>query len=393
MSFTKKNKFIHIAKDEKFINSAYWQFEQVVPGQNVFYILVDDLSPDKLKYLSLRENMILIKNDLVSMREFLESIKTFTHFIFHGLGYESSIIFNRLPEGSIRYWMLFGIEFYQNQYLYDNNNLFGGETNLLYKRSLSKFRSLKTLFKAKYYRINKKTKIPELEIKEAIENADFLGIFYKEEFNFIKSRIKNEKLEHLKFSYYPIEKMLNDAEAFVSGNNILLGNSASYTNNHLEVLNLLSNLNISDKKVICPLSYGDEYYAKTIIKEGRNKLKNSFEALNDFIPLHKYNSYLEQCGFVIMNHYRQQAVGNVMTMLWMGAKVFLDDRNTLYHYLKRINVNVFNIKHDLNQKELSHLLNREQRLHNRKILLDEIGQEILQKEFKIFLAQHFRDES
>lgn len=387
MNFIKKDKLIHIAKDEKFINSAYWQFEKILPDQNIFYILVNNLDSFNLKYLELKENMVLIKDDLVSIRNFLKEIHLFTHFIFHGLDYKSSYIFNRLPKSSARYWMLFGIEFYQNKHLYDANKLLGDKTNQLFKKNLSKSRFLKAPVKKSYYRIINKTKTPELEIKESVESADFLGIFYNEEFNFIKSRIKNKKLKYLKFSYYPLEKMVNDQEVFVSGNNILFGNSASYTNNHLEIIDLLSNLNMNDKKVICPLSYGDEYYAKIVNAEGSKKLRDSFEVLVDFMPLHEYNAYLEQCGFVIMNHYRQQAVGNVMIMLWMGAKVFLDERNTLYDYLKRLNIHVFNIKNDLNERELNLLLTKQERLHNRKILLLELGENILLKELKYFFTK------
>jgi hypothetical protein len=181
--------------------------------------------------------------------------------------------------------------------------------------------------------------------------------------------------------------MVNDPEVFVSGNNILLGNSASYTNNHLEIIDILSDLDMNDKKVICPLSYGDEYYAKKVNAEGNDKLRDSFEALVNFMPLHKYNSYLEQCGFVIMNHYRQQAVGNVMIMLWMGAKVFLDERNTLYNYLKRLNIHVFSIKNDLNKRELNLLLTKQERLHNRKILILELGENILLEELETFFTK------
>lgn len=385
MIFTETDKIVHIATDEKFINSAYWQFEQVAPGKNVFYILVDDLNPEKLRFLNLKDNMILIKNDLTSIREFSISIKSFTHFIFHGLNYTSSFIFNRLPERAVRYWILFGAEFYQNSYLFNSNKLLGHKTNLLFKKETSKISVFKNLFRNSYYNTKNKTKSPELEIKDAIESADFLGLLYKDEFNFIKSTVDNKTLQYFKFSYYPIEKMLKDSEKFVSGDNILLGNSASYTNNHLEAIDLLSSLNLSGKKVICPLSYGDKGYAKKINLVGKLELKDSFEALVNFMPLHEYNEYVEKCGFVIMNHYRQQAVGNVMTMLWMGAKVFLDDRNTLYHYFKRLNIHVFNVKEDLNENELNCLLTKEQRLHNRKILIREIGQDFLLNELKVFL--------
>ncbi|TKS56988.1 TDP-N-acetylfucosamine:lipid II N-acetylfucosaminyltransferase [Mesohalobacter halotolerans] len=385
MSFTAKNKLIHIATDEKFINNAYWQFEQALPSQNLFYILVNTTNSEQLKYLKLEEHMVLIKNNLNNVRIFLKKIEKYEHFIFHGLGYTQSVIFNRLPRGSFRCWILFGAEFYQNSYLFNSRKLLGHRTNLLFRKETSRISVFKNLFRNSYYKIKNKTKNPGLEIKDAIESADFLGLLYKDEFNFIKSKVNNKTLQYFKFSYYPIEKMLNDTEKFVSGDNILLGNSASYTNNHLDVIDLLSKLNITNKKIICPLSYGNELYAEKIRLEGQLKLKDSFKALVDFMPLQEYNLYLEKCGFVIMNHYRQQAVGNVMVMLWMGAKVFLDERNTLYHYLKRLNIYVFSVKLDLNENELSSILTRDQQLHNRKILLQEIGQDFLLHELEVFL--------
>ena len=94
------------------------------------------------------------------------------------------------------------------------------------------------------------------------------------------------------------------------------------------------------------------------------------------MPLHEYNQYIQSCSIVVMNHYRQQAVGNVLTMLWMGAKVYLDKRNTLYHYLKRINVTVFEVTKDLNLSNPSALepLTIEEQLHNRKCLHNEISE-------------------
>ena len=39
--------------------------------------------------------------------------------------------------------------------------------------------------------------------------------------------------------------------------NILIGNSATETNNHIEVLDLLSKFKNEDIKIYVPLSYGD----------------------------------------------------------------------------------------------------------------------------------------
>ena len=68
-----------------------------------------------------------------------------------------------------------------------------------------------------------------------------------------------------------------------------------------------------------------------------------------------------------------------MTMLWMGAKVFLDMRNTTYTYLKRINAHIFSINSDLNNSDAFNLLTEEQISHNRSILVSEIGYDKLQQ--------------
>ena len=65
-------------------------------------------------------------------------------------------------------------------------------------------------------------------------------------------------MKYFKFSFYPIEFLYNnEIDTSNSGNNILIGNSRSYANNHLEIFSILSKFNIANRKVIVPLSYGN----------------------------------------------------------------------------------------------------------------------------------------
>jgi hypothetical protein len=76
-----------------------------------------------------------------------------------------------------------------------------------------------------------------------------------------------------------------------------------------------------------------------------------------------------------MNHYRHQALGNILTSLWFGAKVYLSERSTTYEYLKRLGVVVFSIEADLHKKNpeaLQSISDQEMQL-NRKILMQEYG--------------------
>lgn len=372
-----KKLIVHIATDEKFINSAYEQFESLDGIENKFYILVDDIN-EKLKYVKLQENMFLVQHQISKLRELSKSFINSSLVCFHSLNYPSSIVINSLPKDHKTLWMFFGFEIYNNSDFFSKKELFGKKTysvSQLEAKSPGVKDKIKNVLRTPYYKFIKNSDLPSKELIKGIKRADYLGILYKEEYDLVKDKIRTN-IEHFKFTYYPIEKMVTNPETFVSGKNILLGNSASYTNNHLEAFEILSHFNLNNHKVITPLSYGDENYRTIIESEGKRLLKSNFEALVNFMPLHKYNNYIQSCSIVVMNHYRQQAVGNVLTMLWMGAKVYLDKRNTLYHYLKRINVIVFEITKDLNPNNALALapLTKEEQLHNRKCLSSDISE-------------------
>lgn len=386
-------KIIHIASDEKFINSAYWQFNEIFPKQNVFYLLIDD-DNKKLKHVQLNEDFILIKKNLNLLRSLASEFNHNEVVIFHGLDYHKSFLMDNLSEKCTKFWILWGAEFYNNPYLNEQKELYGTSTssNFFLKSGKERFINfIKDSTRQFYYKVKNRTDKPHKLIFKAIKKADYFGILYREEFDFIQEST-NTDLQFLQFSYYPIELMVKDTDARIKADNIVIGNSASMSNNHLEAFELLSNLPVKGKQIVVPLSYGSPEYAKAIIKKGKEIFCEDFKPLVEFMPLHEYNQYLEQCGIVIMNHYRQQAVGNVLTMLWMGAKVYLDERNTLYHYLKRIGIYVFSIQKDLRNENPKVFLLLEKRFQdaNRNILRMEIGQKALlsklETQLKIIVA-------
>lgn len=383
------NRIIHIASDEKFINSAHWQFNHIYPDQNIFYLLVDNVDIP-LRHVTKQKDMVLISNTIANLKNLSSKFDEANLICFHGLSYYSSIVLNNTSSKYKILWFLWGTEIHSNPVFFLKNQILGPATSKLYfKGSDSSLKTIiKNSFRNSFYKLKNRTSSPFKEIAEAIKKTDYCGILYEEEFKLIRETVKIN-IEQVVFSYYPIEKMVANVNARVTSNNILLGNSASFTNNHLEVFEMLSEFSLENRKVITPLSYGDNAYKESIIEKGQQILNKNFTPLTDFMPLHEYNEYLEQCGIVIMNHYRQQAVGNVLTMLWMGAKVYLDERNTLYHYLKRIGVNIYSISKDLNSNNANSLtvLKESQQNHNREVLRNEINQEDLLDKLSSQLAQ------
>src|SRR5690606_18378203 len=162
-------------------------------------------------------------------------------------------------------------------------------------------------------------------------------------------------------------------------------------NNHLETIEILLELNINDQKVIAPLSYGDMKYANYIEKEGHKRLNGKFIAIRDFLPITEYNEIVRNCGIVIMNHYRQQAFGNIIACLWMGSKLYLSEKNIIYFYLKRLGIIVFSIESDLHLNNNKVLVNleHEEIINNRNILKEEFGELKLIQNLRSSINEYF----
>jgi hypothetical protein len=106
--------------------------------------------------------------------------------------------------------------------------------------------------------------------------------------------------------------------------------------------------NLTKKKIIVPLSYGNRTYRDYIVKQGKKLWGENFIPLLNFMEREEYNRYILDCNIIIMNHYRQQAVGNIITSLWLGAKVFMSTRSPVYKYLKSLGIVVYTVEKDLN---------------------------------------------
>lgn len=129
-----------------------------------------------------------------------------------------------------------------------------------------------------------------------------------------------KRISHL---YYSASEVLEQGPPTMSGPDILLGNSATPTNNHLEVLRLLSDLDLTGRRVIVPLNYGNDAYRDAIIAEGRSLLGDHFQPLTEWMPIDAYNAVTTTCGTVVMAHLRQQAHGNIGNAIYKGARVLL----------------------------------------------------------------------
>jgi dTDP-N-acetylfucosamine:lipid II N-acetylfucosaminyltransferase len=122
---------------------------------------------------------------------------------------------------------------------------------------------------------------------------------------------------------------------------VQIGNSADPSNEHLEVLDKLKPFRDRNVRLFVPLSYGDPAYAQRVIQAGQRAFGDQFVPMVDFMPFEQYLGFLGEVDIAIFNHRRQQAMGNILTLLGLGKKVYMRDDITPWNLFRKIGARVF----------------------------------------------------
>lgn len=382
---------LHIASDEKFINAAYYIFEKAFPECNRFLIPHSRFNRS-LKYVKVQKNMEVVsyRNGLV---DYISKVCGKYDCIFlHGITAFNGTVFLASPEKHKFIGILWGAELYTEEN-FPERGLKGELTAAikLPRPEETTTERIKALMRRIVYG---KSPLQKDATRRAALELSYLCVPYEEEFSLFRERkLISERCRMIPFTYYPLEYIMKGNEqSVINGNDILLGNSASYTNNHLEAFQLLRKLNTGKRKIVVPLSYGNTLYADYIQSAGKSLFDGNFRPLREFMPLNDYTKEIMSCGIVIMNQFRQQAIGNILTMLWLGSRVYLSEHNTFYHYLKRIGVLVFSVEKDLTTRNTYSLTNisKSEIEKNRTILRKAIGQDKIIKELQSEVLNYFQ---
>lgn len=367
-------KIAHIAADEKFIETAVDIFESAYPEQNTFYITTPkpwSFIKDKKIYHQLSK-----KKWLQWLFIQCKELKAYDLVIFHSLPSIYLIPMVLLKQNYV--WLGWGYDYYSRPFATDllDESLILPKTNAQIKNQddskstvsglgfLSRLAKLliKRLVDSKYF------------YNLAIKNLKVFSPVLPQEYDLVKHKYGLGKVtKYSPWNYGILERHIiknMQLGEISSANSILLGNSATATNNHFEALDVIVK-SATERTIYMPLSYGDMEYAKRV-KEYINsspKLANCCQVLDTFMPLADYNAIINDCGFVIMNHVRQQALGNIVALMYRGAKIFLREESVLYTYFKDLDACVYSVQQlELDPSLLAQHLTNQQIEHNRTIL-------------------------
>lgn len=146
------------------------------------------------------------------------------------------------------------------------------------------------------------------------------------------------------------------ANANAKGNKkrrVIIGNSATASNRHVAVFNMLRHLNLENAEIVCPLSYGDKEYAKEIKAYGVKCFGDNFHSLDELMPSDDYEKLLSTCDVGVFYFSRQQGLGNVGILLLKGKKVFIDKTSPVWNYFTEQGFKIFDANEikDMNTEE------------------------------------------
>ncbi len=349
-------RILNIIVDEKFIDNVIECHD--IFSEKVYhdYVIVGQKN-EAFKYIKRFVNRVhQISNSEFSC--YLKNNKFDAVFLHSFFIIDPKLIIN-IPKQIKVFWFSWGYDLYS--YLpkpFININLLGPETEIIKKKTEQTIvwsKKLKSFIKDITFYNNYKNRC----YYKAVSRIDYFSGVLDFEYSLMK-KVPEFRAEKVTYTYNSIPVM-NFADSGshwkgrdITKNNILIGNSADYSNNHLDILKYFKNIDIGYSVIYLPLSYSGELeYVDYVKSKYSERFGRNFVSMDTFIPYSEYTEIISSCSVAIFAHERQQAIGNICAAFRNGSKVFLSETNDVYKYYKDLGMTVFSLQHDFNQEELN----------------------------------------
>jgi len=336
-------KVTHFIPDNRHANSVIPRFEAHSPGLHR-YVCVSARSASR-QPRHLRQPALITVSTPDEARQYLNHIDSIA-VVFHSLPRTSIPLLLFVEEGLPVFWLGMGYDYYETLL----QKAYPPPLGLLEPLTLEMEREIKAVeqrsWKSRLNLVGPQTKL-RTHLRKALhpllQRVDFFGPVLRSEYSLARRQNPWFSAEFLPWSWtanspehtLSIPPVITK-ERLSAKQNILVGNSATLTNNHLDAFALITRRLDPDsyERVICPLSYGKKEIAKAVSERGYACFGRKFQPVLEFLPRHDYAALMESCHTVLMNHVRQQALGNLAIAASSGARIVLNPRSPVceeYH--------------------------------------------------------------
>lgn len=363
-----KLKIAHFSIDNQFIESSQFTFSKIYPNSENQFFIYKGLFKNTLKK---SKNIKNIKRIYYHQAYFIgdKDLKKFDLVIFHSMNYWNSLIASKLKK--IQFLnIIWGGEIYTNSQIKT-------EYSLINHDHLKKTGFLKKLYDFFQYgyisTYDDRCKI----IKKSIFNSKYISCNHLE-FQYLKKiKVINKHSDYINLTYYPIEFLkIHFPDKTTNKNLLMIGKSANIAENNISILNMIGQneeiLSLNKVDIYMNLSYGNKYEIRRIKKKLSSFKNISYKTQKQFLELVDYYKVLNSVRFFVFNSTRQQGVGNILSLLYLGAKIYLNKNNLLYEYYKKLGFNVFTVE-EFNKALKNKILiglDKEEINNNKKLIED-----------------------
>jgi len=342
-------KIVHLMVDDKFIDSAVREFEAVQPGVHE-YLIVDGRPP----YRYVRSPAV----QTIARAAWADRIgqPDVAGVVLHSLPAEHHALLRAIPPGPTVIWIGWGYDYYglisdafPDGLLHSASAAAVAQLHGRRERG-GPMRASELAWARPYPK-------PTHDEQTALQRIDVFSPVLENEYALVRRHQAALRARYLRWNYGTVEDDLSLADApavdaLELGPDLLVGNSAAPANNHLELFELIRrHVDLGGRRLIVPLSYGDAAYRGHVERIGRQMFGAAFVPLVEFLPKQRYIELLLSCGHVLMNHVRQQALGNLVISGMLGAKLHLNPQSPIAPWLRRIGIGA----HDVQRPDLSPL--------------------------------------
>lgn len=309
-------KITHIGPDSLFVRIASEVFESVAPSANE-YIILTDSSKGSLRFPIEQGRVRVVSSLTRGAARIPFDIRASDMIVAHSMTPLAAVAFVSARPSTVKVWSGWGWDYYGSDESTEAG-LLGASTSELSTSLISAFDRRMKVFKHR---------ILSGVVHRAAAKTDCFSAPVPHDLRVLRGRFPEFHGDYTQLNYGSVADTFGQGPSLGGGSDILVGNSASFTNNHLEIFDLLARQDIAGRRIVVPLSYGNPAYRDAIVARGGELFGSAFMPLIEYLPLDDYMSVIANCNVVIMNHKRQQAMGNIGAALYHGAHVFLDEAN------------------------------------------------------------------
>jgi hypothetical protein len=363
---------LHISHyPNRFILEFIKNEEQFYPTDNRYIVYNNDQD------VHLKNNCLeLAKENVDSLFETIGDFSKYKRIYIHFLNDLMVDFINSLNSEIKVIWVFWGDDGFSRIEGYKSDFCLGPRTKSYYDHHLKlKMKWCKNpVYLYKNYKEFKKTQEKAVSSRsayvEATERIDFFAHNIYDDYLLIKEH-SNLKASFIDYSYMTGEQCCGNIRKSIdrTKKNIIVGNSADYSNVHLDIFERLSKADLSEiENIYIPLSYsGGQKYVKTILKDAAVKFGDKTHAMTTLLPLDEYVKILGNASIGIIGTVRSQAEANIIALLMQGSRVYMDSGNASYKHYKSAGAIIFTIDADL-ENDLKNgntaFLSKEETKHN-----------------------------